>query len=314
MEYHIEDLYVDERSEIAEADESPIKIVLHTLKEEYQQPGLKIHRLEDLKLQKNFDFYEEEIRLQKKKYKGYQYLSSKFEPERPRPLFLQSDSFENLECDCYFCDTIFKTRFDFENHLSSFKHKQSSKVWARESRENLQCDLCKTFFTTKCGLRNHAVIFHEDISCNLHCHKCKNRYKLTGDFLAHMKECEGNCRRRCKKPVRKIVSIAKNRLKCYICKKNFVNQNRLSKHVEKHLISEKKSKLRELSHKVYTFSCKDCKILFSTKFALLNHIAKSHKELIVKVKCPVCKKKCKSKRGLSIHMRKMHGFTGANAQ
>ena len=243
--------------------------------------------------------------MQKNKFKDDQYLSSKI--ENTPSLFQQSDNFEDLECDCFFCDDIFKNNFDVENHLSSCKSKHFSKKSEknRENNEVLQCDICKTLFVTKCGLRNHAVIFHENISCNLRCHKCGNILKFTCDFKGHMKECEENCNKISTKSILNIANNSKIRISCDICKKSFMNQNCLSKHIREHQNSERTSQLDELGHKIYNFSCKDCKVLFPTKVSLLKHV-KKHKELIVKIACTKCTKIFKTRRGLAIHMNKIH--------
>lgn len=190
--------------------------------------------------------------------------------------FSKEEGKKNIKNDCFFCDDIYNSELKFKAHLMPAKK-------ILKKYKNLECDLCKIIFTTKCGLRYHSVICHK-IFCHLRCHKCEGHFRKTRHFRRHMDVCSG----------RKI-STTKAELKadeqniCSQCRKSFNTRKLLNIH--------------ENEHK--RFQCKNCEKKFLTRIMLRKHACSKKREL-TKFQCPRCKNTFVSNASLVKHIFSNH--------
>ncbi|XP_034838123.1 zinc finger protein 260-like isoform X23 [Maniola hyperantus] len=144
----------------------------------------------------------------------------------------------------------------------------------RHTAEELKCKDCDKVFGTKEKLRNHQYTVHLGNRKGSRCLVCNKKLLNYWQKIDHMVKVHG---------VPELV------LACHICEKTFKDQRKLTLHIKKDHLLERKHK------------CQECQMMFFSSTRLKIHMAK-HTGLR-QFKCDICLKAYGRKNTLREHMR-----------
>jgi KRAB domain-containing zinc finger protein len=182
---------------------------------------------------------------------------------------------------CDFCHKKIKIRnlkFHIMNSHTGIKQPRTKRI---RKFKSIQCPICSKILATKYTLRKHVRDHNQTF-------KCKYCDKLFGDqtrLKAHIRYYHENT----------------NSFKCEFCSKIFINKYYFKIHVKTH----DPNRLKD-------FKCSQCDYATDMKLSFEGHL-KSHKRkdariaaLINPHKCTKCDSVMEGRKGLEIHMYRVH--------
>ena len=206
---------------------------------------------------------------------------------------------------CDDCDMTFVKSGRLRDHIEDF-HGHSKSI-----DEKFTCKLCRTICNKKNDMKlsKEAYKMHCSLPHKFSCRNCNYRFTNKSKLDAHIQEAHtGVSPNECSICGSRFSDLGKLRdhknephkyqCKDDKCKKRFVNEQSLEKHLQR---KHKEFAQASLHHGQIIFRCKMCSRTFESNLALQSHQYIDHS-----FKCHLCEHSYTEKADLTIHLVKVH--------
>jgi len=224
---------------------------------------------------------------------------------------------------CKDCDKRFGTKKQL-NHHRLIKH---------ENPNAFQCKVCNKNLSNKHSLKKHLETHEENPEKPFKCLKCPKAFRSKKELKNHLQQIHSDskpfacdlCPKKFAIPdqIREHVKIHRKEklFKCEVCSKGFTHKYSFKIHMESHAgkrfgcdlcnsqcLTEKALRIHKINvHSKQALKCEKCDYVAKHLQHLRQH-QNVHKEWTEAdaVECPICKRKCRNKRALAIHIKASH--------